>query len=112
MSTAPANALTEATLAEMTRRLVAALSPRAVYLFGSHVYGRPHAGSDVDVLVVLPDEDFSTWDVAKSAYGALDGTKVPVELHFTWQDRFARLSAVRGSFEEEIHTKGRLLYAA
>ncbi len=112
MPTTPANVLTEENLAEITRRLVAALSPRGIYLFGSHVYGTPRESSDVDVLVILPREDFSTWDVAKRAYGALDGMALPVELHFTWQERFDRLSGVRGSFEAEIRAKGRLLHAA
>ena len=104
--------LSEHVLSEIVRRLTAALSPRAIYLFGSHAYGTPREGSDVDVLVVLPSEDFSTWDMAKRAYGALDGTGLPVEFHFTWQERFEQFSAARGSFESEIRAKGRLLYAA
>jgi hypothetical protein len=104
--------LTEATLAEITRRLVAALSPQGIYLFGSHAYGTARESSDVDVLVILPSEDFSTWDMAKRAYGALDGMALPIELHFTWQDRFNRLSGVHGTFDAEIRAKGRLLYAA
>ena len=104
--------LSEQALAELVRRLSAALNPRAIYLFGSHAYGAPHESSDVDVLVVLPSADFSTWDVAKRAYGAADGTGLPVEFHFTWQERFEQSSAARGSFEAEIRAKGRLLYAA
>ena len=30
--------------------------PEFVVLFGSYAYGEPHEGSDVDVLVVYPDE--------------------------------------------------------
>jgi predicted nucleotidyltransferase len=29
-------------------------SPERIILFGSHAYGTPHAGSDVDILVVMP----------------------------------------------------------
>jgi uncharacterized protein len=104
--------LTEEALAEIVRRLTGVLAPRAIYLFGSHAYGTPHAGSDVDVLVVLPGANFSTWDVAKSAYGALDGTGLPIEFHFTWQERFEQSSAAGSGFEAEIRAKGRLLYAA
>src|ERR1700730_16427303 len=28
--------------------------PEKIILFGSHAYGRPHADSDVDILVVMP----------------------------------------------------------
>jgi predicted nucleotidyltransferase len=34
-------------------RLPAALSPVAIYLYGSHAYGTPHPGSDIDLLVVV-----------------------------------------------------------
>ncbi len=29
-------------------------APQRIVLFGSYAYGRPHAGSDVDILVVMP----------------------------------------------------------
>jgi predicted nucleotidyltransferase len=29
-------------------------NPENIVLFGSHAYGRPHADSDVDVLVIMP----------------------------------------------------------
>lgn len=108
----PSSRLTPDASNELARRLRDALAPRAIYLFGSHAYGQPHAASDVDVLVVLPDEDFSTWDVAKRGYGAVDGLGLLVELHFTWPERLRERSEVPGSFEHEIVSKGRLLYAA
>ena len=35
-------------------RLADEFRPRRIILFGSHAYGRPHQGSDVDLLVVMP----------------------------------------------------------
>lgn len=104
--------LTPERLAEVARRLVDALHPQAIYLFGSHAYGAPHAASDVDVMVVLPNEEFSLWDVAKRGYGAVDGLGLIVELHFTWPERLRERSDPKGSFEHEVVSKGRLLYAA
>ncbi len=114
MSANPAqvNELSKELLKEIAVRLQGALRPRAIYLFGSRAYGQPRADSDVDVLVVLPDENFSTWDVAKRGYGAVDGLGLLVELHFTWVERLNERGGVAGSFEQEILTKGRLLYAA
>jgi len=108
----PMSDLTPEQLADVTRRLVTALDPRAIYLFGSHAYGQPHAKSDVDVLVVLPDKNFSTWDVAKRGYAAVDGLGLVVELHFTWPERLREWGAAAGTFEHEILSKGRQLYAA
>ncbi len=44
--------VTEEILAEITRRIVAALDPEKVILFGSYAYGTPHVDSDVDLLVI------------------------------------------------------------
>jgi predicted nucleotidyltransferase len=112
-STVPTSSrVSDLQLAAAVKRLVDALAPRAIHLFGSQAYGQPHAGSDLDLLVVLADENFSTWDVAKRGYGAVDGLGLLVELHFTWLQRLHERGGVAGSFEQEILSKGRLLYAA
>ncbi len=38
-------------------QIVERFHPDKVILFGSHAYGRPHADSDVDLLVVMPARD-------------------------------------------------------
>ena len=39
---------------EIVRQIVERFHPEKVILFGSHAYGKPHAESDVDILVVMP----------------------------------------------------------
>jgi predicted nucleotidyltransferase len=36
------------------RRIAERFRPDKIILFGSHAYGKPHADSDVDILVVMP----------------------------------------------------------
>jgi predicted nucleotidyltransferase len=36
------------------RQVAERFRPDRMILFGSHAYGRPHADSDVDILVVMP----------------------------------------------------------
>src|SRR5436305_8839950 len=36
------------------RQVAERFHPERIILFGSHAYGRPHADSDVDILVVMP----------------------------------------------------------
>src|SRR6516164_4916374 len=36
------------------RQLAARFHPDRIVLFGSYAYGTPHAGSDVDILVIMP----------------------------------------------------------
>jgi predicted nucleotidyltransferase len=48
-------------LPEVVQRLVAALQPEKVILFGSYAYGQPTPDSDVDLLIVMktsaPDKE-------------------------------------------------------
>ncbi|MDQ1326809.1 MAG: uncharacterized protein QG641_89 [Candidatus Poribacteria bacterium] len=44
-------------LNEIVQRLVNALHPEKIYLFGSHAYGQPNDDSDVDLLIVVNDSD-------------------------------------------------------
>ncbi len=103
---------TEELLSEVVQRLVSELAPRRVYLFGSHVYGQPHEGSDVDLMIVVDRPEQLSVDYLKRAYRCLRRTFVPFELHFRTQARFDRRRLVRTSIEHTIATKGKLLYAA
>jgi predicted nucleotidyltransferase len=47
--------LNETTLKEMVRRVVDAVGPRRILLFGSAVRGDMGPDSDLDILVVMPD---------------------------------------------------------
>jgi predicted nucleotidyltransferase len=44
-------------LSEVTSRLAAEFQPEQMWLFGSHAWGRPDEGSDIDLLVVVRDSD-------------------------------------------------------
>jgi predicted nucleotidyltransferase len=39
---------------DFARRVAERFDPDRIILFGSYAYGRPHADSDVDILVVMP----------------------------------------------------------
>src|SRR5262245_56036861 len=42
-----------AVIRRFARQVAARFRPEKIVLFGSHAYGRPHADSDVDLLVVM-----------------------------------------------------------
>lgn len=104
--------ITDEKLADVVRRLVAALAPRSVYAFGSHVYGTPTAASDVDVLIVVDDASALDVGALRRVHEALAGLFLPIELRFRSQQNFERRKAIRATLEHEVATKGRLLYAA
>ncbi len=104
--------ITQAQLDEIVRRLVEALSPRCIYLFGSQLYGAPTLDSDVDLLILLHDEELAAEDQDERGYRCLRGLFLPIELHFHGEHEFKRRATVPGSFEHEVLSKGRSLYAA
>ena len=104
--------LTEEQLAEIVRRLVDALSPQRIYLFGSYAYGSPTPDSDLDVMVIVPDEAPDRFELSRRGYASLRGVPVPVELHFCRTGTFERFRSVVGSFHREVRQRGRVIYAA
>ncbi len=89
-----------------------AVAPRAVYLFGSRLYGAPTADSDIDMLVIVADGAPSGVELARRGYACLHGLGLPVELHFATESKFERFSTVVGSFHREVKKRGKVLYAA
>ena len=49
--------ITQSLLDEVTGRLAAEFQPEQVWLFGSHAWGQPDDGSDLDLFVVIPQSD-------------------------------------------------------
>lgn len=106
-----ATPVTPEQLDEIVRRLVAALAPRRIYLFGSQAYGQPHQESDIDVMVVLPGSVPPVSVCYRQGCACLRGMSLPVELHFASLHGFDRRRTVRGSLEHEIAQRGTLVYA-
>jgi uncharacterized protein len=104
--------VTDEQLAVIANRLVAALTPRAIYLFGSQAYGSPTQDSDVDLLVVLNGPVPPVSVCYGRGHASLRGLCLPVELHFASAAGFETRRQAVGSLEAEAAQKGRLLYEA
>lgn len=103
--------LSEEQLAEIVRRLVEALAPRGIYLFGSQLYGTPTRDSDIDIMVIVDDPTPGV-ELHQRGYECLRGLRLPIELHFCGSERFQTWGQVVGTLQREIQRKGRSLYAA
>jgi uncharacterized protein len=99
-------------LQQIVQRLVAALHPLEIYLFGSQASGKAHKHSDVDLMVVVADDAPDTFELAQLGYPALAGLLVPAELHFVRNQDLAKWTPVKFSLPHEAARKGRLIYAA
>ena len=71
------NQLSAELLSEIRRRLVAALKPEQIILFGSYAYGEPTEDSDIDLLVIVAQSDEPRYRRSRSAYRALRGMGIP-----------------------------------
>lgn len=95
----------------MARRIVRAVRPLQVILFGSQARGDTHAGSDVDLLVVLPEgrDERQAWH---QAYEALHGSTLPYDLVVSTVGRVQRLGHRVGTVFRPALRDGLVLYDA
>ncbi|MBT9169734.1 MAG: hypothetical protein DDT18_00069 [Actinobacteria bacterium] len=68
-----------AVIDEVVRRIVERVRPQKIILFGSYAYGRPHADSDLDILVVMESE-LPRYKRAVPIYRALAGLLIPKDV--------------------------------
>jgi predicted nucleotidyltransferase len=98
---------------EITRRLVEFYSPVRIYLFGSEARGDAGPDSDLDFLVVVPDD--APEDKLRSAAGrrAVRGTGFAKDI-VPWRktDFENRAAWVRSSLPATVVREGKLLYEA
>lgn len=99
-------------LDEIVRRLVEALQPEEIYLFGSHASGTPHRHSDLDLLVVVPDDAGDRHQLAARGYLALYGIRTPVDLVVQCRADIGKWASVKPSLPYEATQKGKRIYAA
>ncbi len=104
--------LPQALLDEIVRRLVDALHPVGIYLFGSHATGRPDRDSDVDLVAVVPDTDVPPRELARKGRRSLWGLCLPVDLIVCTASEMQKWSQVPCNLLHTVAERGRALYAA
>jgi HEPN domain-containing protein/predicted nucleotidyltransferase len=98
-----------AELIPVVKRLVAAVQPRRVILFGSYARGDIHPRSDVDLLVIVPAgrDERQAWI---GAWEAARGAAVPCDLVVATEDRVRRYGDLVGTVFRPALQDGMLLY--
>jgi predicted nucleotidyltransferase len=97
-------------LDEVTGRLAAEFHPEQVWLFGSHAWGQPDEGSDLDLLVVVSESDETPVRRAQRAHRCLRGLGIAKDILVKTRAELDRFRNVRSSLEAEILERGRLIY--
>jgi uncharacterized protein len=99
-------------LDEIVRRLVAALAPERIYLFGSRARGDATEDSDYDIMVVVRERTGPGHHTELRAFQALPGLGVPKDVVVMTADRFNWLCEAAASLPATVEREGRLLYAS
>jgi uncharacterized protein len=99
-------------ITEIVRRLVEALQPTRIYLFGSRARGEAREESDYDILVLVrsPQEDLGA--KRQAAYDAIWGIGVLADVVVMSEEFFLRRRIVLASLPGTVEREGRLLYVA
>lgn len=92
-----------AVIRRFARQVAQRFDPDKIILFGSHAYGRPHADSDVDILVVMPARN--QLDQAFKIHSTLL-PNFPLDIIVRTPEKWKE----NNSFHREITTKGKVLY--
>jgi predicted nucleotidyltransferase len=91
-------------------RLKRDFNPEQIWLFGSHAWGEPDDGSDVDLLVVVPSSSDSPVQRAQRAHRSLSGLGIAKDVLVKTRAEVERFRRVPSSLEAEILARGRLIY--
>ena len=100
---------TDHILQNMTERIVQTFDPIRVVLFGSRARGEEHAGSDVDLLVVLPKVE-NKREVAIAIRRLLRDIPIAKDIVVTSPQEIARRGNLVGSVLRPALREGRVLY--
>ncbi len=97
-------------VAALLERIVPALAPEAVYLFGSRARGDASPDSDFDLLVVVPDETPRDKIRLNSTYRLSRGTGIPADVIACRRCWFERNREQVGTLSYKAVHEGSLVY--
>jgi len=98
-------------LDKLVRRIVDAVHPLKIILFGSAVRGEMGADSDLDVLVVMPDGTHRR-HTAQFLHTQMFGIGVPVDILVATPSDLEKYGESIGLVYRTVLKEGRELYAA
>ena len=98
------------TLPEAVKKIVEALKPDKIILFGSYAYGNPTPDSDVDLLVIMKTEA-SQKDRYLAVSRLLRPRRFPIDIIVKTPDEVHQALQNQGNFFlREILAKGKVIY--
>ena len=97
-------------LYEIKNIIVSELNPVKIILFGSHAYGKPHKGSDLDLLVIVDNLECKRRDLVFKIRKLLRKYAIPKDIIVASVKEVEEWKNVKQSFLTSIINKGRVIY--
>ena len=106
---APFKLVTRAQIRAVVARIVAAVDPDKVILFGSYAYGKPTIDSDVDFLVVMDSNERPAKRAIRIEYDLLD-VPFPMDILVRTPSEIAERLQMEDYFMQEVIRRGQTIY--
>ena len=97
------------TMDEIVERIVRAIHPHKIVLFGSRGRGKARSDSDIDILVIA-DSSEPRYRRSAPLYGALSDIRTPMDIVVYTPEEVAEWSQVRQAFVTTAIREGQVLY--
>ena len=94
----------------IVHRLVEGLQPEQIILFGSYAYGQPSEGSDLDIMIIVPESSEPAHRREQKAYACVGAIGVPKDLLVLTREEFEKQARVVTSLARRVKEKGEVLY--
>ncbi|HBE01936.1 MAG: hypothetical protein A2096_07535 [Spirochaetes bacterium GWF1_41_5] len=99
-------------LDEIKLRLKNIYFPKAIYIFGSYVWGTPGIDSDLDIAVIIKESSAKPYKRVYQGIEALWDIKQTVDLHVYTETDFFLRAAHPSSLQHKIENRGIKIYDA
>lgn len=94
---------------EVTDKIVQALKPEKIFLFGSYAYGNPGKDSDIDLLIIMKSSERPTKRRIRVSRLFWDRS-VPMDFVVKTPSEIVERMSTGDFFIKKILTKGKVLY--
>ena len=101
--------VTETFLNEVTDKIVQALKPEKIFLFGSYAYGNPEKDSDIDLFIIMETSERPAKRRIRVSRLFWD-RPVPMDFVVKTPTEIAERISMGDFFIKKILTKGKVLY--
>ena len=94
---------------DIVERIVEAVNPEKIILFGSYAYGKPTKNSDLDILVIM-NSKLPRYKRSVPIYKALAGILIPKDIIVYTPQEVGEWDEVPQAFITTAVSKGKVIY--